>query len=160
MNPEETLRICRLAKAASPAQAIDEYSPELWALVLKPFRYVDAEQALTELAGDQEWIHVSHIKKRIKRIRGERLIAYGVLPDPPLEIEGDPAAYSKWHHDLVRSIADGTTVAAPASIAAATKRRDEEKHRAELASRMKAARAALVKRVHAGPALDEDGESA
>lgn len=113
MNTEEALHICRLAKAASPAQAVDEYTPELWALVLKPYRYVDAEQALTDLAGEQEWIHVSHIRRRIKRIRHDRVMAYGLLPDPPKELDpSNTTAYHHWMVELTRQIADGEVTAA------------------------------------------------
>jgi hypothetical protein len=114
MTPEESLRILRLAKALSPAQAVDEFTPEAWTLVLRDVRYADAEQALIELGGEQEWIHVSHIRRRVKRIRDGRVRAFGALPEPPREVAGDDAAYSDWLRDVTRRIADGEPVEVPA----------------------------------------------
>lgn len=110
MTPDESLRILRLAKALSPAQAIDEYTPEAWAMVLRNVRYVDAEQALIELGGEQEWIHVSHIRARVKRIRAARLMAFGPLPNPPEELVGDTAAYTAWLVDVRTRVMDGEDV--------------------------------------------------
>lgn len=107
MNAAEALKICRLAKALSPAQAVDEYTPDAWALVLRNTRYVDAEQALVELGGEREWIHVSHIKGRVKGIRDARSRAFGTPPDPPHEIGGDPEAYHHWYVQTMRAVRDG-----------------------------------------------------
>ncbi|MCW2785219.1 MAG: hypothetical protein JWP74_1736 [Marmoricola sp.] len=123
MNQAESLKIVRLAKAASPAQAVDEYTPDLWHEVLKPFRFVDAHQALIELAGDTEWIHVSHVKARIKRIRGARLDAFGQLPEPPPGAE-DPAVYPRWVAETRRRIGDGTLTERPALPAGTEKPRE------------------------------------
>lgn len=114
MNEAEALQICRLAKAASPAQSVDEYTPDLWALVLEPHRFIDARQALVELAASQEWIHVSHIVKQIKLVRRNRVLAFGALPDPPSDIEADPERYSHWLRATTRAIADGTMTERPA----------------------------------------------
>lgn len=113
MNREDAIKLCRLAKAASPAQAVDEYTPDLWFAVLGKYRFADAYEALIELAGDQEWVHVSHVRARIKRIRRDRVDAFGVLPDPPSECF-EPADYRKWYADTVRAIADGEAVERPA----------------------------------------------
>lgn len=107
MNAAESLRICRLAKALSPAQAVDEYTPDAWAIVLASVRYIDAEQALMELGGEQEWIHVSHIKKRVKRIRDQRSTAFGTPTDPPPEASADPEVYHRWYAETVRAVRDG-----------------------------------------------------
>ncbi len=152
MTPQETLKICRLAKAASPAQAMDEYTPELWAMVLAPFRYVDAEQAITELAGDQEWIHVSHIKKRIKRIRHERVLAYGMLPEPPSDVDALPGGYSKWHYDTVRAIGDGAlTTITPQLPPGPRGPWDEEQERAVAKARLKTVLAEARKQIQPAP---------
>lgn len=113
MNREEAIKLCRLAKAASPAQAVDEYTPDLWFEVLKFDRFVDAHQALIELAGESEWIHVSHVKKRIRKIRKARLEAFGVFPDPPSGCD-EPEAYQQWYIATRRAIADGDMVERPA----------------------------------------------
>jgi hypothetical protein len=106
---EEAFRICRMAKALSPAQAVDEYTPEAWALILRTWRYADAEAALEVLGAEQEFIHVSHIVKRIKRLRAERLTAFGALPTPPVSIDpDDTTALQRWQAETTRAIADGT----------------------------------------------------
>lgn len=111
MTPEETLRICRLAKALSPAQAMDEFTPEAWAVVLAPFRVEDATEAIQQLGGEQEWIHVSHIVARIKRIRRDRILAFGPT-DPPAGL--DDAGYHRWLVATQKAIADGTMTQPPA----------------------------------------------
>lgn len=111
MTPEETLKVCRLAKALSPAQAVDDYTPEAWHLVLKGHRCEDALLALEQLGGEQEWIHVSHIAGRIKRIRRDRVLEYGALPDPPPELDpADTGAYSRFQYETIQRIADGDLV--------------------------------------------------
>lgn len=108
MNRDEALKICRLAKAASPAQAVDEYTPDLWVLALQRDLYADAEQAVMELVREQEWMHLSHITKRMARIRMRRLEAFGVEPDPPASLDpSDTAAYHAWILSTRRAIADG-----------------------------------------------------
>jgi hypothetical protein len=124
VSPDEALRICRLAKALSPAQAVDEYTPEAWALVLRDVRYSDAEAALVELGGEREWIHVSHIKARVRRIRDERMRTFGTIPDPPDEVCADAERYHHWYADTVRAIRDGSVTRdtwTPPAIAAPTR---------------------------------------
>lgn len=115
MTPDEALRLCRLAKAASPAQAVDEYTPDLWALVLQPWRLVDAEQALAELASEQEWIHVSHVVARVKRMCSDRVKRYFANVSPPSGLSD--AEYSEWQRRTIQGIADGDlTPEAPAQV--------------------------------------------
>lgn len=124
MNTEETLKVCRLAKALSPAQAVDEYQPEAWHLVLRHWRYADATTALEQLGGEQEWIHVSHIVRRIRKMRRDRVLEFGTLPDPPTSLDpADTEAYSRWLRTTTQAIADGT-YEAPAPEAIEGPRRD------------------------------------
>jgi len=120
VNQQEALTICRLARAASPAQAVDEYTPDLWFEVLRGFPYADARQAVIELAGEQEWLHVSHVRTRIKRIRGARISEFGPLPEPPAECF-EPEAYRRWKRETVRAIADGAMTERPALMAGVPK---------------------------------------
>lgn len=114
MTPEESLRICRLAKALSPAQAVDEFTPDAWYLILRDHRYVDAEQVLVELGAEQEWIHVSHVAKRVKRIRTARISAYGELPPAP---DGLCAADEHaWRLAILKRIGDGEHVERPTLV--------------------------------------------
>jgi len=114
VNAEEALKICRLAKAASPAQAVDEYTPDIWAAVLEPHRFQDAYQAVIELAGSQEWIHVSHVKRRIKQIRAARISEFGLLPTPPDGMTD--REWRTWHDDMIRRIGDGEDVPKPPAL--------------------------------------------
>lgn len=109
MTPDETLRVCRLAKALSPAQAVDEYQPEAWHLVLRSWRCEDALLAMEQLGGEQEWIHVSHIVGRIKRIRRDRVLEFGTLPNPPVGHDPDNVPmHTAWMLKIQGDIADGT----------------------------------------------------
>jgi hypothetical protein len=105
MTPDESLNICRLAKALSPAQAMDEYTPEAWAVVLRDVSFKDAETALEQLGGEQEWIHVSHIVKRVKRIRDDRVKKHFANVQPPSGLSD--AEYSDWYARTVKAIANG-----------------------------------------------------
>jgi hypothetical protein len=98
-----------MAKSISPAQAVDEFTPAAWALVLKDIRLIDAEEALAQLGGEQEWVHVSHIVRRVKRIRRDRVLDFGTIPDPPANLDpDDTAAHSRWLKATTNAIADGT----------------------------------------------------
>jgi hypothetical protein len=105
MTPDESLRICRLAKALSPAQAVDEYTPEAWAVVLRSVRFKDAEDALAQLGAEQEWIHVSHIVKRVKTIRADRVKRHYANAQPPSGLTD--AGYAEWQRRTIKAIADG-----------------------------------------------------
>lgn len=122
MNAEEALQLCRLAKTISPAQAVDEYTPAAWALILEDVRYVDARQALKQLGGEQEWIHVSHIVKRVKKLRGERVTKYAANVSPPSGLSD--AEYAAWHRRTIESIADGDLEPEPQVPAGVTRKRD------------------------------------
>jgi hypothetical protein len=129
MSPDEALKLCRLAKAASPAQAVDEYTPELWALVLADVRFIDAQQALVDLAAEQEWIHVSHIVKRVKRIRAKRVSDHPPVPVPPevdaAVYEGRTEVYAKWISDTNRRLGDGEVFETPVLPAMSEARKRE-----------------------------------
>lgn len=106
MNETEALTLCRLAKSASPAQAMDEYTPQLWHEVLKDYRFEDCKTALIELAGEQEWLHVSHVVARVKKIRRARILAHGPI-EFPAALSNDPDAEARWHKQAIERIADG-----------------------------------------------------
>lgn len=111
MTPDEALRLCRLAKAISPAQAVDDYTPDAWAVVLRDIRYADAEDALGQLGSEQEWIHVSHIVARVKRTRADRVKRYFANVSPPSGLSD--AEYSEWYRVTVEAIADGDLTPEP-----------------------------------------------
>ena len=105
MNAQDAAQLCRLAKTISPSQPVDEFTPAAWALILEDVRFEDARQALKQLGGEQEWLHVSHIVKRVKKIRSERVSRYFANVQPPAGL--DAAEYDRWYRDTVRRIGDG-----------------------------------------------------
>lgn len=114
MNAEESLALCRLAKGAFPATNMDEFTPEAWSLALEDERFGDAREALKLLMREQTFIHVSDIVKRVARIRRERIVDFGLLPCPPMELADDPREYMAWMRATTRAIADGDLVERPA----------------------------------------------
>lgn len=118
MSPEQALAICRLAKGAFPATSVDELTPDAWALALEDDRFEDARVALKELMREQTFIHVSDICQRIKKIRNQRVLDFGPLPNPPGELADNPPAEIAWTRRIVRAIADGEPVERPAIPAA------------------------------------------
>lgn len=108
MNAEEALHLCKLAKTISPAQAVDEFTPAAWALILEDIRFEDARLALKQLGGEQQYTHVSDIVQRVKRIRRDRVLDFGPLPDPPPHIDPDNTrALIQWQKETTEAIADG-----------------------------------------------------
>ena len=74
MSPEETIALCRLVKAVCPSQALDQYTPDAWALILRHIDYNDAKQAVIDIAsqplepGRSRYIEPGHIVAQVKRI--------------------------------------------------------------------------------------------
>lgn len=114
MSPEEAMTVCRLARAAFPQQAIDEFTPDAWALALEDDRVEDAKQALKELMREQPFLHISELVGRIKRIRKQRVLDFGPLPNPPAELADNPPAEIAWTKRIIRRIADGEDIERPA----------------------------------------------
>lgn len=119
MSPEEAFMLCRLAKGAFPASAVDEFTPDSWALAFEDDRFEDAKVALKQLMREQTFIHTSDIVARIKRIRSDRLLEFGPLPDPPAGLTD--AEEMRWLCDIRRAIADGDQVERPALPAPGTR---------------------------------------
>lgn len=98
--------LCRLAKTLYPSMPLDEYTPQGWALALDRERFEDAKEALRQLSREQQWLHVSDVVARVKKIRQDRVLAYGPLPDPPSGMSDEE--YARWYAENIRAIADGT----------------------------------------------------
>lgn len=67
MTPEQALGICRLVKAACPAQKFDEYTPDVWAPMLADVDFDQAQKAIVEIGKRQPWIGPSDIVSEVKR---------------------------------------------------------------------------------------------
>lgn len=102
MTPLEATTLCRLAKAACPQQAFDEYTPDAWHEILSDLRFEDAKDALFAVTREQPFVAPAEIRAAVKRIRADRIRTFGPF-DPPPEIEN----YNRWLGEMRRRIADG-----------------------------------------------------
>ena len=116
MNRTEAVQLARLVKALCPAQALDQYTPDAWALVLGAVDYEDAKAAVVHLGsvelepGKARYIEPGHIVAEVRRIRRKRLDAHGPLV-PPAGL--DSAQYLAWLRGATRQAASGRTVDMP-----------------------------------------------
>ena len=110
MTPDEALKLCRLVKAACPSQALDQYTPDAWHMILAGIAYDDAKLAVAHLAGlDLEpgrsrYIEPGHIIAEVKRIRAKRIDDYGPV-DPPAGLDSEE--YLRWLRGTNDAIASG-----------------------------------------------------
>ena len=101
MNKAEAIMICRLVKAACPSQAMDTFSPDVWAFMLDDVDFEDAKEAVRYLGrlelepGKARYIEPGHIVGAVRKIRAARRVDAG-QPEPPPEVADDPAAYLAW----------------------------------------------------------------
>ena len=110
MSPEETIALCRLVKAVCPSQALDQYTPDAWALILRHIDYNDAKQAVIDIAsrplepGKSRYIEPGHIIGGVRRIRSQRIEDYGPV-SPPAGL--DTAGYMDWLRETRHLIGSG-----------------------------------------------------
>ena len=122
MSPEETVALCRLVKAICPSQALDQYTPDAWALILRHIDYNDAKQAVIDIAsrplepGKSRYIEPGHIIAQVKRIRAQRLADHGPLIPPP-GLDGT-TEYLAWIRQASAVVASGGSLPTPPAVAA------------------------------------------
>ena len=122
MSPEETVALCRLVKAVCPSQALDQYTPDAWALILRRIDYSDAKQAVIDIAsrplepGKSRYIEPGHIIAQVKRIRAQRLADHGPLIPPP-GLDGT-TQYLAWIRQASAVVASGGSLPTPPAVAA------------------------------------------
>ena len=122
MSPEETIALCRLVKAICPSQALDQYTPDAWALILRHIDYNDAKQAVIDIAsrplepGKSRYIEPGHIIAQVKRIRAQRLADHGPLIPPP-GLDGT-TEYLAWIRQASAVVASGGSLPTPPAVAA------------------------------------------
>ena len=122
MSPEETIALCRLVKAVCPSQALDQYTPDAWALILRHIDYSDAKAAVARLAaldlepGKARYIEPGHIIAQVKRIRAQRLADHGPLIPPP-GLDGT-TGYLAWIRQASAVVASGGSLPTPPAVAA------------------------------------------
>ena len=101
MNQAEAIMICRFVKAACPAQAMDTFSPDVWAFMLDDVDFEDAKEAVRYLGslemepGKARYIEPGHIIGQVRRIRAARRVESG-HQEPPPEVADDPMDYLAW----------------------------------------------------------------
>jgi len=140
MTPAEAAALLTVA-AAFDNRKPDADQARAWAMALDGYRFEDCREAIVQhYRVSREWLMPVEVINAVKKLRNGRVIAYGLLPDPPAHIDpDDTGAIQQWRIDLTRGIADGEiTNAAPIEPLALT--RDEAK------ARMKEIRGELAKR--------------
>lgn len=113
MKPTDAAKLCKFAKAACPAQAIDQDTPAAWYVLLADLRFEDAMEALVNVARKQPFVAPAEIRAEVRRLRGGRLSAFGPIPAPPSELS--PVEQQQWIRDAQSRIADGS-VTTPAEL--------------------------------------------
>ena len=110
MTPTESLALCRLAKAACPQQAVDEFTPDAWHLLLEDLRFEDAKLALIEVCKRQPFVAPAEIRAEVSRIRKQRLADH---PLPPVPAGYTDAQELTWKRDMRDRIANGEVFPIP-----------------------------------------------
>ncbi len=112
MNRTEATQLLRAVRAGCAGQAIDEYTPDLWAMVLADYSYADAMHVLVDLLrqplepGKSRYVEPGHIIGGIHRLRRQRL-ADAPPVDPPSGL--DQVAYRAWLTRQRAAVAAGRT---------------------------------------------------
>lgn len=117
MTNAEAVMLCRYAKAACPQQQFDEFTPDAWSDLLGDLRFEDCRDALRAVVQRQPFVAPAEIRTEVKRIRNDRILKFGPLPDPPYGDDYSPAAYQAYLRDTLRRIGDGEVVT-PADLTA------------------------------------------
>ena len=122
MNAEEAIKLCRFVKAACPQQAIDEYTPDAWLVLLEPYRFEDCRQAAVDLARAEPFVAPAEIIQRVKAIRGKRIAEFGPI-EPPPEVTSGQRDYREWFIETRTAIGDGILKPEPREIDRAARER-------------------------------------
>lgn len=106
MSRPEAVTLCRLAKAACPQQAFDEYTPDAWFEMLNDLRFEDCKTALFDVAKAQPFVSPSEIRAAVRRVRYDRLSKFGYIEPYSIHAD-DPQAEQAAIDDIRRRVADG-----------------------------------------------------
>lgn len=108
MNRADAIKLCRYVHAVTPAQKLDEYTPQAWADILEdlPCSFDDARAAVVAIKRRQVFVDCSDIIAEVRAMRAER-IRLNPPPPPPPELLDDPAAYREYLRESARAAADG-----------------------------------------------------
>ena len=107
MTPTEAAALLAIA-AAFDNRKPDADAAQAWALALDGLRFEDCRDAvMTHYRTSADWLMPSVVIAAVKRMRRERIAAFGALPNPPAELDGDPTRTHAWTVDAIRRIGDG-----------------------------------------------------
>lgn len=117
MTPAEAQVLLSMA-AAFDNRKPDPDAAKAWAAALDGLRFDDCRAALIEhYKTNTDWLMPVMVRTIVKRIRRNRVLEYGVLPDPPAHLDPDnAAAYIVWQKATTRAIADGNPPPKPAAL--------------------------------------------
>lgn len=117
MTPAEAAALLTVA-AAYDNRKPDRDQAQAWAMALEDYRFEDAREAVVRhYRATTDWLMPKHVIDGVKRIRFDRVSAFGPLPDPPRELDPDDTeAHHIWHRETLRKIADGEPVDKPPAI--------------------------------------------
>lgn len=73
MTPVECVKLARLVKSVAPAQAFDEFTPDVWHALLSSLRFEDAAEAVRRVAQRQAFIAPADIIAEVRALRRGRL---------------------------------------------------------------------------------------
>lgn len=106
MRPTENVVFLRKLKSACPAQAMDQYTPDVWEGALEKFDLAECEAALKVLTGRQPFIAPAEIAAEIRAVWRQRLTDTPVPPPPP-GIRDNPHTYLAYMRAAKREIRSG-----------------------------------------------------
>lgn len=104
MNKAEALTLCRFTKACCPQQTFDDYSPDAWFELLGDLRFADCKLAVIEVAKTQPFVAPAEVRAMVRRIRNDRVRAFGPYNVPSGLEAGE---YHALIVETTRRIADG-----------------------------------------------------
>ncbi|MGW7296133.1 zinc finger domain-containing protein [Streptomyces xiamenensis] len=114
MTDEEIVILARYVRALCPAQKFDEYTPDAWSDVLRPYELADAREAAAAIARRQPWVAPAEIIAEVKRARGERLANFVY---EPANRDESAQEFQQRYRNGIRAVASGQ-VPAPSSAPA------------------------------------------
>lgn len=107
MTPAEAAALLTVA-AAFDNRKPDADQARAWSLALNDLRFEDCREAIVEhYRGSREWMMPVDVRTKVKKLRSDRIAAYGPI-QPPADIDPDDwAAIQRYELDTRRAIADG-----------------------------------------------------
>lgn len=107
MTPAEAAALLTVA-AAFDNRKPDADQAHAWAMTLDDMRFIDCREAIVDhYRGSKEWLMPADVRDKVKKLRHERIRAYGVIY-PPAHIDPDDTlAIQRHERDMRRQIADG-----------------------------------------------------